>query len=165
MNTLTLHSQYVFPWVLRLLLSFSSLLMKIIISLCSILIPLSSVCLHPADMFISLYTEPSVSEVSLAHSSNLFWRSVHPVSLQCPSTFDNEVIRITGSFASLFYCSLTEKSPDASLLSYVLCSYMCLVVTCGYFCFQQGDKNITLTAELHMNHFYIVAPLRLLWVL
>lgn len=34
-------------------LSFSSQLMKKIISLCRILIPLSSVCLHPADMFIS----------------------------------------------------------------------------------------------------------------
>lgn len=126
--------------------------MKIIISLCSILLPLSFVCLHAADMFISsLCTEPSVSEALLANSSNLFWCSVHPVSLQFPSSFDNQVIRITCSFTSLFYSRLRERSPATSPLNYMLFSHMHPLVICGCFCFLVGNKCITLTAENHMN--------------
>lgn len=103
--------------------------MKIIISLCSILIPLSSVCLHPADIFISsLCTEPSVNEALLSNSSDLFWCWVHPASLQLPGSFDNEVIRITCIFTSLFYNRLTERSHATFLLNFMLFSHMHPVV-------------------------------------
>ena len=125
-------------------LSFSSLLRKIIICLCSILIPLLSVCLRPADMFISSScTEPSVSESLCTNSSNLFWCSVHPVSLQFPSHFDSEVIRIMCSFTSLFYSRLTEASPATSLLKYMWL-YLALFVSYIRLTTEKSDSLVLL---------------------